>query len=308
MNIIHLDVDKNLRKHLKGVVYSFPFVKENLDKINNKEEIEAISFKTQSSILDKELLEELPSLKLIITRTAGTDHINLDLCRSKNIAVYNIPDYGAYNIAEHAMALLLSLSKNIVNANIFTHQGKFSFENFLGISLKGKTLGVIGTGKIGIAFIERARGFGFKILAFDIFKNEKLAKEFDFVYVNLDELLKKSDFISIHVPLLKKTKHMIGDKEIKKMKGGVILVNTSRGQVIDEKSLIENIKKFKGLGLDVLEDEKNFSKKHLLLKFKNVIITPHCAFYTDATVKIIAKETLQNIKRFEKKDKTNRVV
>lgn len=308
MKIIHFDIDENLKPYLKGENYSFSLNKKNISKIKDKNKIEGVTFKSQSDLFDKKIIEEFPNLKLVITRTAGTDHVNLDFCKEKNIAVYNIPDYGSYNIAEHAFALLLNGAKNITSANNYTHQGKFDYANYLGVSLKGKTLGVLGTGKIGLELIKMAKGFDMDIFAFDVFKNEKAAKELNFKYVPLDELLKNSDFISVHVPLFPKTKHMIGENEIKKIKKGAILVNTSRGAIIDTKALIRNINKFKAVCLDVLENEKTFSKNHPLLSFSNVIITPHIAFYSDATVKKIAEETLENIKRFQKKDNTNRVI
>lgn len=306
-NIAHFDVDENLNHHLKGTAYSFPLLQNFINKIKNKENLEAISFKTQS-YMNPQIIENFPSLKLLVTRTAGVDHIAIDVCKNKKIAVYNIPDYGAYNIAEHAMALILTGTKNIIPAYKQTRKGDFSYKNLLSVALRGKTLGVIGTGKIGIELIKMAKAFGLKILAFDPYKNEELAKKLGFEYIDLDNLLRDSDFISLHVPLIPQTLHMIGEKEFEKMKNGVVLVNTARGGVIDTKALIKHIKKFKAVCLDVLEDEQNFSKNHPLLKFENVFITPHVAFYSDETVKTIAAETIKNIKRFETGDPTNRVV
>lgn len=305
-NVAHFDVDENLNRHLKGIAYSFPLLQNFINKIKNKEDLEAISFKTQSS-MDPEIIENFPALKLLVTRTAGIDHIAIDVCKKKKIAVYNIPDYGAYNIAEYAMALLLTGAKNIIQAYKQTQKGDFSYQNLLSVALRGKTLGVIGTGKIGIELIKMAKAFGLKILAFDPYKNEKLAKEIGFEYSDLDTILESSDFISLHVPLTPQTLHMIGEKTLKKMKNGAVLVNTARGAIIDTEALIKHVKKFKAVCLDVLENEKEFSKNHPLLKFQNVFITPHVAFYSDETVKTIAHETIENIKRFEKGDSTNRV-
>jgi len=306
-NIIHLDVDKNLEKYLKGVLYPSSLKEPNLKNIKDKNLIDAISFKSQSSFNGK-IFSHFPKLKLLITRTVGTDHIDLSFCKSKKISVYNVPDYGCHNIAEHALALLLSAARNIIAGTNKTKKGQFSFEGLLATSLKGKTLGVIGTGRIGLCFIKLASSFGLEIIAFDAYENKKAEKEFNFKYVNLSELLEKSDFISIHIPLIPQTKHLIGEKEIKKMKDGVILVNTARGGILDTTSLVQNIKKFRAVCLDVLEDEQNFSKNNPLLRFDNVIITPHIAFYSDDSIQTIAKETLENIKRFERKDKTNRVL
>lgn len=306
-SIAHFDVDKNLSQYLKDNIYSFSLISENISKVKNLNKIEVISFKTQSK-MNPHVLDFFPNLKLLITRTVGIDHIDLDYCKKRNIAVYNIPDYGAYNIAEHAMALLLNGAKNIIPSYKQTQKGNFSYQNLLSFALRNKLLGVIGTGKIGFELIKMAKAFGMKIYASDPYIDEKLAKELGFEYVSLDKLLESSDFISIHVPLLAQTKHMIGEEEIKKMKENVILVNTSRGGVIDTKALIKHIKKFKAVGLDVLENEQNFCNNDPLLKFDNITITPHMAFYSDESIKTIAKETLANIKRFERGDKINKVV
>jgi lactate dehydrogenase-like 2-hydroxyacid dehydrogenase len=299
MKTAHFNVDYNLKKYLTGCLFPFSLCQETLAKIP-KEKIEIISVRSQSQ-MDKYVLENLPKLKLLITRTVGLDHIDVKMCQERGIIVRNIPDYGASNIAEHAFALLLAGSRKIVQADREVHKGKFSYENYLGAALKGKTLGVIGTGRIGLELIKRAKAFEMNILAYDILKNERATKEIKFHYVSLDNLLKTSDFISLHVPLLPKTKYMIGGREIRKMKQGVILINTSRGEIINTADLIKYIKKFSAVCLDVVEDEKNFSVKNPLLKFDNVIITPHIAFYTDESIERIAQITQDYIKNFERK-------
>ena len=157
-------------------------------------------------------------------------------------------------------------------------------------------------------FIKIARSLGMKIVAYDIFKNEKAAEELDYKYVTLDDLLKQSDVITLHIPSTPKTKHLLDAKRLKSVRQGAILVNTARGDLIDEKALVANIKKFHAVCLDVLQNEDKFSRTHPLLKFENVIITPHVAFYTDESIKEIARETLLNIERFREGDKTNRIV
>lgn len=304
--VAHFDVDPNLNRHLRGATYPFSLLEVFIKQVNDRKSLQAISFKTQSKI-NPQIIENFSNLKLLITRTAGIDHIAIDVCKKKKIAVYNIPDYGAYNIAEHAMALLLSGAKNIIPANNQTQKGDFSYQNLLSLALKGKTLGIVGTGKIGLELIKMAKAFSLKMVAFDPYHDEKLAQELGFEYVALEKLLEISDFISLHTPLLPKTLHMIGEKELKKMKKGAVMINTSRGGVIDMQALIKYVKKFKAICLDVLEDEKDFSKNHPLLQFSNVFITPHVAFYSDETVKTIAAETINNIKRFEQDDPTNRV-
>jgi len=304
---VHFDVDDNLDKLFSGNKTSLSVREGNLAKIKNKEKISAISLKSQSKIT-KEVLEHFPKLKLIATRTVGYDHIDLSECKKRGVAVYNVPSYGSMHVAQHGVALMLSGARNIIRANKETHLGKFSYKNLLGISLVGKTLGVVGTGKIGLEFIKIARSLGMKIVAYDIFKNEKAAEELDYKYVTLDDLLKQSDVITLHIPSTPKTKHLLDAKRLKSVRQGAILVNTARGDLIDEKALVANIKKFHAVCLDVLQNEDKFSRTHPLLKFENVIITPHVAFYTDESIKEIARETLLNIERFRKGDKTNRVV
>ncbi|OGK13226.1 hypothetical protein A2861_02860 [Candidatus Roizmanbacteria bacterium RIFCSPHIGHO2_01_FULL_38_15] len=241
--------------------------------------------------MNKKTLVFFPKLKLIVTRTVGMDHIDLDYCKKMGIVVNNILDYGSFNIAEHAFALLLSGTRNIINSQKEIQKGIFSYTNYLGISLKNKRIGVVGTGKIGLEVIKRAKGFEMEVVAYDVYKNEKAAKKLDFPYITLEELAKTSDVITLHAPLLDSTKHMINKKIIRLMKKGVILINTARGGLIDTRALVNEIKKFRWVGLDVLEDEEKFTKKHPLLTFDNVVITPHIAFYSDASVKKIAEET-----------------
>ena len=305
MKIIHFDVDSELNKYLKDEKYS-----QTLQKIFNKKRystIDVITIKSLSQV-NKKTLANFPKLKLIVTRTVGTDHIDLDYCKQKGIAVYRIVDYGSFNIAEHVFALLLSGARNIVSSQREIKKGIFSHVNHLGFALKGKTLGVVGTGKIGLEVIKRAKGLEMKVVAYDVFKNEKAAKTLEFPYVSLQKLLKISDIVSLHAPLLPTTKHMINEKTIGLMKKGVILINTARGGLIDTKALVTNINKFSWVGLDVLEDEEKFTKNHPLLKFNNVVITPHIAFFSDASVKKIAEETAILINNFKKGNKNGRVV
>ncbi len=304
--IIHFDVDPILAVLLSGEKNSIEVTPKTLERIKNKDKITIMSIKT-SSYITKEVLESFPKLKMIQTRTVGVDHIDLVSCKERKITVYYIPNYGPQNVAQHAIALILVGARNIIDANIDTHKGNFSYKNFLGISLNGKTLGVIGTGKIGLEVIKIAKSMGMKILAFDIFKNDS-ALQNGAKYVSLPKLLKGSDVISLHIPSTKQTYHLLSDRELKLVKKGVILVNTARGDLIDTNSLIKYADKFHSICLDVVEGELTFNKKHPLLKLTNCIITPHSAFYTDESMKIIAKETIENIKRFQNGDRTNRVV
>ena len=304
MKTVHFDVDAELNKYLKDEKYS-----QALQKISNKRKyftVEVITIKSLSQV-NKKTLANFPKLKLIVTRTVGTDHIDLDYCKQKGIAVYRIVDYGSFNIAEHVFALLLSGARNIVSSQREIKKGIFSHVNHLGFALKGKTLGVAGTGKIGLEVIKRAKGFVMEVVAYDVFKNEKAAKELGFPYISLEKLAQTSDVITLHAPLLDSTKHMINEKIMRAMKQGVILINTARGGLIDTKALINNINKFRWVGLDVLEDEEKFAKNHPLLKFDNVVITPHIAFFSDASVKKIADETDKLVKNFESGNKEGKV-
>ena len=294
MKIVHFDVDTEIQKYLGGDLSSFSLSVKSLKRLKNADKIEIITIKSQS-VISEIILNRLLNLKLIITRTVGVDHIDIAACKKRKIIVKNIPDYGAYNIAEHALALLMVGARSIVQANDEIHNGKFNYRNFIGVSFKNKTLGVIGSGKIGLELIKLVQSFGLNIICYDVVKNEKASKEFNFKYVELNYLLKNSDFISIHVPLFKSTFHLIGEKEISLIKKDVILANTSRGEIIDTKALIKQIKKFKAVCLDVVEAEKSFNKKHPLLKYKNVIITPHIGFYTDESVSTIASITKKYI-------------
>ncbi len=305
--IVHFDIDKNVFPLLLGDRRETEISAKTVFKIKDKEKITGITIKSQSTI-NSFVLDKFPRLKLIIARTVGLDNIDLKECKARDIAVYHIPNYGPQHVAQHAIALILTTARNIIPANNDTRKGSFSYKNFLGISMYGKTLGVIGTGKIGLEVIKIAKSLGMKIIAFDIYKNEIATKELNFNYVTLNKLLQLSDVITLHIPSTKETKYLLNSKNLKLIKKGAILVNTARGDLISTKDLLKQIKKFKAVCVDVVEDELNFSKNNPLLKYDNIIITPHCAFYTDESLKTIAKETLENIKRFEGGDRTNRVI
>ncbi len=305
MNIAHFDVDKEIDSYITGKKYEDSL--QDLSERHSFESIEGITIKSVSNAT-KETLKRFPKLKLLITRTVGTDHIDLDYCKAHHIAVYHIEDYGSFNIAEHMFALLLTGTRNIIHSQKDINQGVFSYKSHLGVALKGKTLGVVGTGKIGIEVIKRAIAFEMHIVAYDVFKNEKAAQEYGFDYIPLDELARISDIITLHAPLLESTKHMINEELINTMKDEVILINTARGGLIDTDALIKKAEKFRWIGLDVLEDEQHFSKEHLLLTLPNVVITPHIAFFSDESVKKIAEETKKLVENFKNEIKEGRVV
>jgi len=302
MKIAHFNVDQYIKPYLRDNIFIHS-VQENTKILP----FECITIKT-ASIINAKTLKKLPKLQLIVTRTVGTNHIDINYCKDKNIAIYRILDYGSYNIAEHALALLLSGMHNILFCQEEIHKGIFSYENWLGTSFKGKTIGVLGTGRIGLEFIKRIRAFSDTIIAYDVFQNEKAAKDLNFTYVPFEEFIAKTDIMSIHAPLTPETTHIINGNVIRKMKKGSIIINTSRGGLIDTKELVKQIKKFNFVGLDVLENEESFSIYNPLIKFKNVILTPHIAFFTDDSVKNIAKETYACIQNYLDKNETNKVL
>ena len=248
-------------------------------------------------------------VKLIALRCAGFNNVDLNSIDS-SIKVVRVPEYSPYAVAEHAVALLLNINRKIYKAYQRTKKYNFTLKGLLGFDMYGKTIGVIGTGKIGQVFIKIMKGFGTKVLAYDVFPNEKAQKELGFEYVSLEELYKNSDIISIHCPLTKDTHKMINENSISKMKDGIIIINTSRGKIIDTTSLIKKLEEGRigGLGLDVYEEEENFFLNDMsdsyirdenlstLLSMPNVIITSHQGFFTKEALEKITSDTFKNIK------------
>lgn len=279
---------------------------------------DAISVFTSSKITPT-IINLFPNLKLITVRATGYDNVNLETAKSKKIVVTNVPAYGSNTVAEYTFGLILSLARKIPQAvNRLKVGFDFSFEGLRGFDLHGKTLGVVGTGKIGLNVIKIAKGFNMKVMASDAFPNEKLAKELDFDYLSLEELLKQSDIVTLHVPLMEQTKHLINSDNIKLMKKGSLLINTSRGSVVETEGLFQALvsKQLDGAALDVLEEEveikeeaelleekqlsnekyKIMLQNHILINLPNVIITPHMAFYTKEAEHNIWQTTVENIK------------
>ena len=257
-----------------------------------------------------ELLVE-HGVQIIGLRCAGYNNVDFKAAYNK-IRVVRVPAYSPYAVAEHATALMLSLNRKTHKAYYRTRDGNFSINGLLGFDMHGKTVGVLGTGKIGKCLISILKGFGMKVLAFDPYPDEEYAKDFGISYVSLDELYKQSDIISLHCPLTKDTEHMIDAKAINQMKKGVIIINTGRGKLIDTKALIGGLKSgaIGASGLDVYEEESNyfFEDKSTepitddtlarLLTFPNVLITSHQAFFTQEALHNIAQTTLSNFKEF----------
>jgi len=297
------------------------FYYEKLDDKNVKaaSDADAIGIFIYSEIR-KEILDKMPKLKCIATMSTGFDHIDLDETKARNIVVSNVPSYGENTVAEHTFALILALSRKIIESVERTKRGNFSLEGLRGFDLKGKTLGVIGTGRIGKHVIRIAKGFEMNVIAYDIYPDNEYAKQMGFRYVSLDELLSNSDIITLHAPLTDSTYHMINCENIRKIKKGAILVNTARGGLVDTECIIIGLREkiISAAALDVLEDElfireekqllaTEFLKKcdmkvvlqeHMLIDQDNVIITPHNAFNSIEALQRILDTTIDNIKKF----------
>lgn len=280
---------------------------------------------SHTSYFDKQLLDKLPDLKLLATRSTGIDHINTEECQKRGIEVTNVPEYGTNTVAEYAMALLLAITKKIVIAHQSVEEGEFSPQGLTGVDIEGKTLGVIGAGKIGQRMAKYARGMGMRVIAVDVIRDEKAAKKLGFKYVGLEECLKTADIVSLHVPYVPTTAgkpgtfHLINKKNIKLMKRGSYLINTARGPVIETEAIVWALNEgiLAGAGLDVVEEENNLESVsmitssrptkddlqeilsfHLLRDRDDVVFTPHNAFNSAEAIKRRVEMNIESIKKF----------
>jgi D-lactate dehydrogenase len=268
---------------------------------------DVLCMRDQFGTVSREVLERLPDLKLIVTRSVGYDHIDLGEAKRRGVVVCNMPDYGAHMIAEHAFGLLLAVARHVVTGhNRYTQERAFSDRGLRGIELQGKCLGVVGTGRIGLHAVRIARGFGMDVLAYDVAPNRDAAQTMGFPYVSLEELLAESDAVSLHVVLNEATRHLLNAARLAQMKRGAILVNTSRGGVVDTGALTSALRSghLGGAGLDVLEDERDTYHDFGGL---NVVVTPHLGWYTDGAVQRILQATLDNVSAFMRGAATNRL-
>lgn len=278
---------------------------------------EVISPFVQSD-LSGDILRRLPHLRLIATRSTGFDHIDLDYCRDTGVTVCNVPDYGDHTVAEHTFALLLALCRRIPQAVDRTRRGDFSQQGLRGFELSGKTLGVIGTGRIGRRVVEIARGFGMRVVAFDKFPNPAAVQTLGLRYAPLPELLAACDVVTLHVP--GGSGLLLGEAEIAQMKPGAVLINTARGGVVDTAALGRAVAegRLAGAALDVIAEERALRDEaetfraeaydlerlrlmvadQALLRRPEVLITPHIAYDTEEAVRRIIETTLRNIEGF----------
>jgi len=326
--IVFFEVASWEREKLKK---SFPQALLINKPLNEENVSDFVDFEIASCFIyshfSKSIIEKMPNLKLIATRSTGFDHIDVDFCHKKNITVCNVPEYGSRTVAEHTFALILTLTRKIYQSINQAKNLDFNHEKIRGVDLFGKTLGVLGLGKIGKEVVKIAHGFGMNILVHTRTQDELLAKELNFSYKNLDELLSQADIISLHLPLTNETKHIINKNNLSKIKKGSFLVNTARGGLVETEALVLGLKEgiFEGVALDVLEGEKelmeeiqilieSYQKKtdlktlvldHILFNHPNVIITPHNAFNTKEALFRILEMTIQNIKSFLKNQPIN---
>lgn len=282
-------------------------------------EAEVLCIFIESPVGETEM-SRFPALKLIATRSTGFDHIDLAAAKARGITVVNVPFYGENTVAEFSFALLLALSRRIIEANARVRAGEFSPAGLRGFDLSGKTIGIIGTGHIGAHMIRMAQGFGMTIIAFDAFPNSDLSHTLNFTYVSLPELLAAADILSLHVPYNEHTHHLLNHENMPLIKKGARLINTARGAVIETEALVAALKSgvLAGAALDVLEDEGSLSAEpslvknqtasdeelritvanHFLINHPHVVVTPHVAFNTQEAIERILTCTIENIQRF----------
>lgn len=270
-----------------------------------------------NDVANRECLEKLASfgVKLIALRCAGYNNVDLKAAHALGLSVVRVPAYSPYAVAEHTVALLLALNRKIHRAYNRVREHNFSLNGLVGFDLFGKTVGIIGTGKIGKITAQIFRGFQMNVIAYDAFPSHEWAKPLGVNYTDLDSLLAMSDVISLHIPLLPETHHLLNAKTLAKTKPGVFLLNTSRGKIIDTHALIQFLKRghLGGVALDVYEEEEGVFFKDLsdqmlqddeltrLLTFPNVLVTAHQAFLTREALQEIARVTQENIARFIQK-------
>jgi len=271
------------------------------------------------SRLDAQVFDALPGLRLVATRSTGYDHIDLETARKRGIQVCNVPGYGDQTVAEYALLLILAILRRLKPTLLRTERGEFSREGLRGHDLGGKTVGVIGTGRIGSRLVALLSGFGVQILAYDVRPRPELIQRYGVRYVPLENLLAEADVVSLHVPYLPSTHHLLNRDRIRRMKPGSYLVNTSRGAVVETQAVIEALKegRLAGVAMDTFEGEEVWMEEALILgggpppvpestlqaalksfflhRFENALLTPHNAYNTEEAVARILETTLENL-------------
>lgn len=327
--VVFFEVDKQeeeyFRDHLHGFDLTFHGHRLTPNTISDAEGADIISSFIYSD-LKARTLDLLRDLKGIATMSVGTNHIDMELAKERQITVCNVPAYGANTVAEHTVALLLALSRQIISSVNRTREGNFDYRGLTGWDVMGKTLGLIGTGKIGAHVAQIAHGLGMRVVAYDTKPNSDLTKKFDVEYLSLPQLFHSSDIISLHCPLIDTNKHLIGKEQFSQMKRGVVLINTARGALVDTRALLEALDdgRVSQAGIDVLEDEELIHEEkeffspyfqlsdyqtamadHALMRHPNVIVTPHNAFNSKEALRNILATTVKNIQGLAESDPVN---
>lgn len=323
MKIAFLELHDWEEKYLRGRVDSAHELAAFRDVLEDKDlalivDAEIVSPFIYSKLTAKRLAK-LPKLRMVATRSTGFDHIDMAECAKREITVCNVPFYGENTVAEHTFALILALSRKVHEAFVRVRAGNFSLDGLRGFDLKGKTIGVIGAGRIGLHVIRIARGFGMKVLASDVKRDSFWAEVLGFEYAELNELLAHSDIITLHAPHSHHTHHLINCDNIRQIKRGAILINTARGGLVNTEALLQALDQgiLAGAGLDVLEGEESIYEEsallgdaanpeklriaiqnHLILKKPNVVFTPHNAFNSQEALERILDTTAENITAF----------
>lgn len=273
--------------------------------------------------LDRTVLEQVAKggTRLIALRSAGFNNVDLEAARALGMTVVRVPAYSPYAVAEHTVGLMLALNRHLPRAAARVREGNFSLDGLLGFDMHGKTVGIIGTGKIGTVVTTILNGFGCRLFGFDPYPNDA-CRELGMDYVHLDDLLRQSDIITLHLPLTPESHHMIDEASIDRLTPGVMLINTSRGALLDTAAVIEGLKtgQIGSLGLDVYEEEADLFFEDLsnyviqddvfarLLTFPNVLITGHQAFFTREALSAIAQTTIDNITALDRGEPCPNVV
>ena len=316
---------------LKEIVFEthpFELTLKNIEKIHNPDQFEIISVFAHAKELENLALAHFSNLKMIATRSTGFNHIDLEYCQKHNITVCNVPNYGATSVAEFTIGVMLCLMRKICIAKSQMKTNKVQLSHYLGESIKGKTIGIIGCGAIGKAVIHLLKNFGANIVAFDLYPSKELS---DILFVkDINELYEKSDVISLHCPATKDNFHLLDKQAFAKMKKGVYIINTARGSLIDTQSLYAALKsgKVAGAALDVLENEDVLTEREIstdmekqshefltdsiinfkMLQLDNTLITPHIAFNSMDAIEQILKTTIDNIAGFVNNKVQNRII
>ena len=315
---IHEWESRHLQEKLSGHPTSFFPGKIQDADLSALQDVEVLSVFIYSQVTAR-VLESLSRLRLLATRSTGYDHIDVETCRSRGIEIATVPSYGENTVAEHTFALILALSRHVHKFYARVSAGNFSREGLTGFDLKGKTIGVLGVGRIGLHVIKIARGFGMEVLATDIRQDPFLAELMNFRYVPAEHLLANSDIISLHMPYTPSTHHFLDREKLALVRKGALLINTSRGGLVDTSALLAALDDgtLAGAGLDVVEGEQYISEEqamlraeqpaevlrevlqdHILFRRENVVFTPHNAFNSREALLRILDTTVENIRGF----------